>query len=200
VGHDHPAAHAARVCVGVDPLDRVAEHSRVSCGLWGELAADRIGFGVGHAVDSHRPVRVLEEDRPGQFGDLGAQVHAGQLEQAAAEAQPARGVVIAADQHDPRPGGVQPEQGVLAQLDGVHRGDGPVVDVPRDQHHVHLLRADRGDEVIKEGGLRRAEIGPVQRPAQVPVGRVQHEHGPDHSVRDRHYGPVRHHSAYPCSP
>ena len=200
VGHDHPAAHAAGVRVGPDAVHRVGEHPGMPpSDASREVASDRVGFGVRHAVDRHRPVRVLQQDRPVQRADPGTQVHAGLVQQAAAEAEPAGGVVVAADQHDPRPGGVQPEQGVLAQLDGVHRGHGPVVHVPRDQHHVHLLGADGIDEVIKEGGLRRAEIGPVQRPAQVPVGRVQHEHGPEHSGGDRHYGPVRRDAAYPFS-
>ncbi len=197
VGHDHPAAHASGVRVGLDAADRVAEHPRVPLEVMGKLAADRVGFGVGHTVDGHRPVRVLQQDRPGQRADPGAQVHAGLVEQAAAEAEPAGGVVIAADQHDPGPGAVQPEQGFLTHLDGVHRGHGPVVDIPRDQHHVHLLGTDGIDQVVKKRGLRRAQIGPVQRPAQVPVGRVQHEHGPEHSGGDRHYGPVRRDAAYP---
>ena len=49
-----------------------------------------------------------------------------------------------------------------------------------------ILGADDANEVIKERGLRRAQVGPVQRPAQVPVGRVQHAHGPEHSGTDRH--------------
>jgi hypothetical protein len=182
MGHDHPAAHAAGVRIGLDDADRVAEHPGVAPGgIAGKLAADRVGFEIGHAVDGHRSVRVLQQDRPGQFGDLGAQVHAGLIQQAGPEPEPAGGVVIAADQHDPGPGVVQPEQRVLAHLDRVHRGHGPVVDVPRDQHHVHLFRADRGNQMVEERGLRRAQIGPVQRPAQVPVGGVQHEHGPEHS-------------------
>ena len=64
---------------------------------------------------------------------------------------------------------MQPEQGVLAQLDRIDRRHGPVVDVPGDQHHVHLLGAHRVDQVIEERGLRLAQISSVQRPAQVPV-------------------------------
>ncbi len=187
VGHDHPAAHATGVRVGLDAADRVAEHPRVSPGDvvgGGKLAADRVRFQIGHAVDGHRSVRVFQQDRPGQRADPGTQVHAGLVQQAATEAKPAGRVMIAADQDDPGPGGMEPEQGVLAHLDRVHRGHGPVVDVPGDQHHVHLLGADGIDQVVKERGLRRAEIGPVQRPAQVPVGRVQHEHGPEHSGGD----------------
>ena len=90
-----------------------------------------------------------------------------------------------------RAGVVQPEQRVLAQLDGVHRRHRPVVDVPGDQHHVHLLGAGHVHQVIEERGLRRPQVGPVQRPAEVPVGGVQHAHGPDHSGGDRHYAAVR---------
>ena len=165
-----------------------------------DLVAEHPGFGVGRAVDGHWSVRILQQDGPGQFADLGAQVHAGLVQQGAAEPEPPGGVVIAADQHDPGPGVVQPQQRVLAHLHRVDRRYGPVVDVPGDQHHVHPFRADDVDEVVKEGGLRGAEIGPVQRPAEVPVGRVQHEHGPEHSGGDRHYGAVWRDAAYPfCS-
>ena len=53
------------------------------------------------------------------------------------------------------------------------------------------------DERIQERGLRRAHIGPVQRPAQVPVGRVHMRMPGEHSGGDRHYGAVRHDAAYP---
>ena len=88
----------------------------------GELAADGIGFEVGDPVYGHRAVAVREHDGLGERTGPGPQVHAGLVEQAAAEPEPARGVVVAADQHDPGAGRVQPEQGVLAQLDRVHGG------------------------------------------------------------------------------
>ena len=69
------AAHAAGIRVFVYAADRVAEHPGVSLDIGGELAADRVGFGVGHAVHGHRAVRVLQQDRPGQRGDPGTQVH-----------------------------------------------------------------------------------------------------------------------------
>ncbi len=127
-----------------------------------EFAADGIGLEVGHAVHGHRAVGIFQQDRPGQRAGPGTQVHARLVEQVAAEPEPPRGIVVAADQHDPRAGVVQPVQGVLAQLDGVHRRHGPVVDVPGDQDRVHLLRAHGIHQVIQEGGLRGPEISAVQ--------------------------------------
>ena len=157
----------------------------------GQLTADRVRLQVRHPVHGHRPVGVLEDDRPGQRARPGAQVHARLLQQPATEPEPARRVVVAADQHDARAGVVQPEQGVLAQLDGVHRRHRAVVDVPGDQDRVHLLGAGHVHQVIKKCRLRRPQIRAVQRPAQVPVRGVQQSHGPDPSPWHRHYAGVR---------
>ncbi len=120
------------------------EHPGVPAGCptgQAKLAADGVRLEVGHPVHGHRPVAVGEHDRPGQPARPGAQMHARLLQQAAAEPEPAGRVVVAADQHDGGPGVVQPQQGVLAQLDGVDRRHCAVVDVPRDQHRVYLLGA-----------------------------------------------------------
>ena len=150
VRHHDPAADAAGPRVGPDTRDRVPEDPGVSPrrggfggfrrgvrglavperGSRGELGADGIGLEVGDPVHGHRPVAVGEHDQAGQRTRPGAQVHAGLIEQAAAEPEPARGVVVAADQHDSGAGRVQPEQGVLAQLDRVHRRHRAIVDVP----------------------------------------------------------------------
>jgi hypothetical protein len=85
--------------------------------------------------------------------------------------------MVAANEDHPCADGAQARQGVLAQRDGVQRRDGPVVNVARDQHGVDLLRAGGLDEVVKENGLSRAQVGTVQVAAQVPVGGVQEPHG-----------------------
>ncbi len=164
VRHDDAAADAAGVGVGADAGDRVAEHTGVAAGYlgcflgWfpglpgglGQFAADGVRLEVGDTVNGHRAVGVLEHDRPGQRARAGAQVHARLVQQTAAEPEPAGRVVVAADQQDPRAGVVQPEQGVLAELDGVHRRHRPVVDVPGDQDRVHLLGAGHLHQVIEE--------------------------------------------------
>jgi len=116
----------------------------------GKLAADGVRLEVRHPVHGHRPVGVGEHDRPGQRAGPGAQVHARLLQQAAAEPEPTGRVVVAADQHDGGAGVVQPQQGVLAQFDGVDRRHRAVVDVPGDQHRVHLLGAGHVHQVIEE--------------------------------------------------
>ena len=45
---------------------------------------------------------------------------------------------------------MQPQQGVLAQLNGVDRRHRAIVDVPGDQHRVYLLGAGHVHEVIEE--------------------------------------------------
>ncbi len=173
--HDDAAAHAAGFGVGPDAPERVPEHPGVparhlpglgafGCGLpgglgapgrglpgRGQFAADGVRLEVRHPVHGHGAVGVFQHDRPGQRARPRAQVHARLVEQAAAEPEPARGVVVAADQHDSGPGRVQPEQGVLAQFDGVHGRHRAIVDIPGDQDRVHLLRAHGVHQVIEEG-------------------------------------------------
>ena len=94
---------------------------------------------------------------------------------------PARRIVVAADHDDAGARVPQPGEPVGAELHGVHRRDRAVVDVAGDQNGVDLLGPDDADEMIKVGGLGLAEVGPVQRAAEVPIGRVQHPHGRDTS-------------------
>ena len=46
---------------------------------------------------------------------------------------------------------MQPEEGVLAQLDGVDRRHRAVIDIPGDQYRVHLLGTGHLHQVIEEG-------------------------------------------------
>jgi len=153
VRQDDTATDAAGLGVGPDAGDGVPEHPGVPAGCLtgrGKLAADGVRLEVRHPVHGHRPVGVGEHDRPGQRAGPGAQVHARLLQQAAAEPEPTGRVVVAADQHDGGAGVVQPQQGVLAQFDGVDRRHRAVVDVPGDQHRVHLLGAGHVHQVIEE--------------------------------------------------
>ena len=174
--------------------DRAPEHARVPAGrgagpgvvapgLGRQFAADGVRLEVGHPVDRDRAVPVRQHHRLGQRPGPGAQVHPGRVDQGAAEAEPPRRIVVAADHDDARAGVPQPDQPVLAQRHGVHRRDRAVVDVAGDQHGVDLLGPDDADEMIEVGGLGLAEVSPVQRAAEVPIGRVQHPHGRDTSQR-----------------
>jgi hypothetical protein len=157
VCHDDPTLDAAGFGVGADAGDGVPEHPGVTAGYLtvagsgrGKLAADGVRFEVRHPVYGHRPVGIGEHDRPGQRAGPGTQVHTRLLQQAAAEPEPTGRVMVSADQHDGGSGVVQPEQGVLAQLDGVDWGHRAIVDVPGDQHRVHVLGAGHLHQVIEE--------------------------------------------------
>ena len=100
------------------------------------------------------------------------------VDQPGAEPEPARGVVVAAGDHDAGAGGGEPGEGLVGQRDGVDRGQRPVVDVAGDDHQVDLLGLDGLDQVVDERRLRGEEVLAVERPAQVPVGGVQDAHVP----------------------
>ena len=87
------------------------------------------------------------------------------------------------------PVAAEPGERVLAERDRVHRRDGPVVDVARDEDGVHPLGARGVDEVVEEFRLRLSQVGPVERPPEVPVRGVQEPHGRDSSEPLRHSGP-----------
>jgi hypothetical protein len=114
-------------------------------------------------------VIVVEHDRGGERGGAGPQVHAGRVDERAAEPEPARGVVVAADQDHSGACLAQPDEGPLAQRHRVHRRDGSVIDVTGDEHGVHPLGARDLHQVVEERGLCVAQVGPVQRPPEVPV-------------------------------
>src|SRR5580692_7569490 len=83
----------------------------------------------------------------------------------------------------------EPGERVLAERDRVHRRDGPVVDVARDEDGVHALGARGLDEVVEERRLRFSQVGPVERPPEMPVRGMQEPHGRDSSEPGRHSGP-----------
>ena len=190
VRHHDRAPHAARRGVGPDARRRLAEDGRVSARPVEAGQADR-RLQVRHAVDGHRAVVVAQHDRLGERRGPGAQVHAGGVDERAAEPEAARGVVVAADHDHAGAGVAQPHQRLLAERHRVHRGHRAVVDVARDEHGVHPLRARRLHEVIEEPLLRLAQVGLMQRAPEMPVGRVQEPHGTDHSEPPRHSSGAR---------
>jgi hypothetical protein len=68
---------------------------------------------------------------------------------------------------------------VVEQLDGVERGDGPVVEVTGDEHGIDLLATGRVDHEVDHGGLGVEEGRAVEVAAQVPVGGVEEAHESD---------------------
>jgi energy-coupling factor transporter ATP-binding protein EcfA2 len=147
------------------------------------------GLQVRDPVDGDRPVLVGQHDRLREPGPVGPQVHAGRVDQRAIDPEPQRRVVVAADQDHPGAGAAEPGERVLAERDRVHRGDGPVIDVARDEDGVHPLGARGLDEVVEEFRLRLSQVGPVERPPEMPVRGMQEPHGRDSSEPLRHSGP-----------
>ena len=163
------------------------------------------GLQVRHAVDGDRAVLVVQDDRLGQPARPGPQVDARRVDERAVDPEPPGGVVIAADQDHPSARRPEPDERVLIVGDRVHRRDGPVVDVARDEHGVHALGCHRVDEVVEECRLRVSQIGPMERPPEVPVRGVQEPHGRDSSEPLRHSGlflgnPGTRWGAHPFSP
>ena len=138
VRHHDRAPHAARRGVGPDARRRLAEDGRVSARPVEAGQADR-RLQVRHAVDGHRAVVVAQHDRLGERRGPGAQVHAGGVDERAAEPEAARGVVVAADHDHAGAGVAQPHERLLAERHRVHRRHRAVVDVARDEHGVHSL-------------------------------------------------------------
>ncbi len=134
----------------------------------GQAQAGR-GLQVRDSVDGDRPVVVMEHNGIGERGRPGPQVHARGVDQRAAEPKPAGGVVVAADHDDLGGCLAQPDKGLLAQRHRVNGRDGAVVDVAGDQHGVHPFGSRRLRQMVEERGLRVAQVGPVQRPSEVPV-------------------------------
>lgn len=103
-------------------------------------------------------------------------MHPGRLEQGGAEAEPARGVVIAADHDGAGPGAAQPAERLVAERDRVDRRQRAVVDVAGHDDHVDALGAHRLDQVVDIGRLTVEQALPVERPPQMPVRGMQDPH------------------------
>ena len=156
-------------------------HGLLERGLVGpDGEAPRLGHGVrvevGDAVHRHGPVVVGEQHGRADAGGVGPQVDAGGVDQPGAEAEPQRGVVVAAGEHHAGAGAGQPGQGVVGQPHGVDRRQRAVVDVAGDHHGVDPLALDHLEQVVDEGSLVRQHAFAVEGPAQVPVGGVEQAH------------------------
>jgi len=186
VCHRDCPGHAPGRGVGPDAARRLAEHRLVAALAWPFRLRRRDpegGLQVGHAVDGDGAVLVGQQHRVGERGGPGPQVHAGGVDERAVDAEPPGGVVVAADQDHPGAGRAQPGERFLVQRDRVHRRDRPVVDVAGHEHGVHPLGGCRLDEVVEERSLRLPQVGPVERPPEVPVRGMQEPHGKDGSER-----------------
>ena len=196
VRHDHDRRRIPRALgVGPDAAGRVPEHPGVPAGdlvlARGQLTATASGSRYGTPYTASGAVGVLEDDRPGQRGGPGAQVHACLLQQPAAEPEPRAESWLPLISTMRAPASCSRSRASSHSSNGVHRRHRAVVDVPGDQDRVHLLGAGHVHQVIQECRLRRPQIRAVQRPAEVPVRGVQQSHGPDPSPGHRHYAGVR---------
>ncbi len=167
---DRPRAPSGQVAA--DEGHGVLDRRRVAALRELPGGADDLRLKIGDAVEGD----VADHDRLAHADGVGAQVHPRRVDQVGAEAEPAGGVVVAADHHRADPLGDQPPQRLVAQRHRVDRGKGAIVDVTGDDHHVDALRADRLHEVVDEGALGVDQALTVEGPAQVPVGGVQHTH------------------------
>ncbi len=101
---------------------------------------------------------------------------AGHLAQPGTEAEPDRGVVVAAGQQHRDAGRGEPVQRPVEHGDRVDRRDRPVVHVTGDDHHVHLVFDRLPEQPVQERRLIGEQVLAVQGPAQVPVRGVEQSH------------------------
>src|SRR5690606_39693153 len=103
-------------------------------------------------------------------------VHTGGVDQVGAEAEPVRGVVVAAGHHHAGTGGGEPGERLVGQRHGVDRRQRPVVDVAGDDHQVDLFRLDDLQQVVDVHRPRVEHPDPVEGTPEVPVGGVEDTH------------------------
>jgi hypothetical protein len=121
-------------------------------------------------------VGVLQQDRSADLLPAGAEEDPGGVGEPGVEPEPDLRVMVAAGDHDLGAGGRESREGLVGELDGVHRWQRPVVDVSGDHYQVDVLVRDRLEEVVDESSLDRQEPFPVEGAAQVPVGGVEDAH------------------------
>ena len=146
---------------------------------------------VGEGVDRDVAVLVAEQDGSADRGRVGAHEDACGVHQAGAEAEALGAVVVAAAHHDPRARGGQPGEGLVGEGDGVDVGEGPVVDVARDDHDVDPLGLHDLEQVVHERRLVPEQSLAVEGPPQVPVGGVEDAHTTNLGGRTDSAGPPR---------
>ena len=62
-----------------------------------------------------------------------------------------------------------PFQRLIEELDDVHGGQRTIIDVARDEHHIHALLTDCLLQLIDEKALRFEHSHAVEGTAQMPV-------------------------------
>ena len=174
--HDRAGGTRPAGQVRPDPPHRLGQGRLVRASREPPWLAARVGVEVGDAVHGHRAVLVLQQDRRADGGGVGADEDARGVDQPGAEPQPLGRVVVAAGQHDLRPGGGEAGQRLVGEADGVDVGERAVVDVPGDHHEVHPLRGHHVEQVVHVGSLVREHALPVEGPPEVPVGGVEDAH------------------------
>ena len=100
----------------------------------------------------------------------------GRLAEPGAEAEPDRGVMIAAGQDHRYVGLREAQQGRVEQPDGVERGHRAIVDVPRHHHGADLLADRLAEQPAQEAILIGQQVLAVQRAPQMPVRGVNQSH------------------------
>ena len=87
-------------------------------------------------------------------------------------------------QHDPG-------ECVVQQLNSLHRRCRPVVYISRNQHNIGALVTDYADELVKNVRLILGEMGFVEYPPKVPIGRMYQLYADRLPLRKRCWLPVR---------
>ena len=135
------------------------------------------GLEEGQKVHVQRAVLVGEGDGHRRTGEHWADVHPAVLQQGRAEGDAVGGVVVAADgEHRQLPLSQLGEEPVQ-QAHGFGRGNGLIVEVARQQHTVHGLAVQQGEDLFQNVPLV-VQHGELAHPlAQMQVGEVKETHG-----------------------
>ena len=131
------------------------------------------GLEEGQKVHIQRAVFVGEGDGHRRTGEHRADVHPAVLQQGRAEGDAVGGVVVAADgKHRQLPLSQLGEEPVQ-QAHGFGRGNGLIVEVARQQHTVHGLAVQQGEDLFQNVPLV-VQHGELAHPlAQMQVGKMQ---------------------------
>ena len=131
------------------------------------------GLEEGQKVHIQRAVFVGEGDGHRRTGEHRADVHPAALQQSRAEGDAVGGVVVAADgEHRQLPLSQLGEEPVQ-QAHGFGRGNGLIVEVARQQHTVHGLAVQQGEDLFQNVPLV-VQHGELAHPlAQMQVGKMQ---------------------------
>ncbi len=174
--HHRPRAGGAEGEVAAYSAEGLGQRGLVGAHRQRPGLGERQGVEVGQAVDRDGSVLVGQLDGCADRGGVGADEHAGRVDQPRAEPEPLGGVVVAAGQHHLGARAGEPHQRLVGQPDGVDLGERAVVDVTGDDHEVDPLGLDHLEQVVDVRRLVREHPLAVERPAQVPVGGMEDAH------------------------